>query len=63
MYIASYVINRDSVTKGEKVGQGQFGTVYKGKWRGTEIAIKAILLPPEYQEHSYENTKELQICR
>ena len=26
-------------------------------------AIKSIILPPEYQDGSYESNKELQICR
>jgi serine/threonine protein kinase len=28
----------------EILGQGSFGTVYKGSWRGTAVAIKSMLL-------------------
>ncbi|CAB4020130.1 cyclin-dependent kinase 1-like, partial [Paramuricea clavata] len=59
---ASYGVNSDDICKQEVVGRGQFGTVYKGKWRGTDVAIKAIQLPPEYQDGSNEKIKELQIC-
>ncbi|CAB4008630.1 5 nucleotidase, partial [Paramuricea clavata] len=56
-----YSVDPSTIKKGEVVGQGQFGTVYKGEWRGTEIAIKTITLPPEKQ-NSWEDIKELQIC-
>jgi predicted Ser/Thr protein kinase len=58
-----YVVNPDDICKQEEVEHGQFGTVYKGEWRGTEIATKAIQLPLEYQDGCYEKIKELQICR
>ncbi|GIL44373.1 hypothetical protein Vafri_1861, partial [Volvox africanus] len=30
---------------GEMIGEGTFGKVYRGLWRGTEVAIKTIILP------------------
>ena len=56
-------VNPSMIKKGEIVGQGQFDVVYKGEWRGTEIAIKAITLPPEKQNSPCKDIKELQICR
>ena len=36
----------DDFHKGEVIGQGEFGRVWKGRWRGGDCAIKE-LLPPE----------------
>ena len=33
-------IPRHEVKVYEKIGKGQFGTVFRGKWRGTEVAVK-----------------------
>jgi len=48
---------------GDVIGQGTFGTVRKGEWRGTEVAIKCIALPPEWQNDSWSEIKEIQIWR
>ena len=63
LLISVHSVNPSTIKKGEIVGHGQFGVVYKGEWRGTEIAIKTITLPPEKQNGSCEDIKELQICR
>lgn len=32
----------NQIVVGEKLGSGNFGSVYKGKWGGTEVALKQI---------------------
>ncbi len=55
-------IDPNHIEMKEVIGQGTFGTVHKDEWRGTEIAIKCITLPPEW-ENDWQNIKELQIWR
>lgn len=32
----------EDITIEEQLGQGNFGTVYKGTWKGTTVALKAM---------------------
>lgn len=43
-YSYSYlqIIKDSDLEELEELGSGTFGTVYRGKWRGTDIAIKRI---------------------
>jgi len=35
-------IENDDLEELQELGSGTFGTVYHGKWRGTDVAIKRI---------------------
>lgn len=35
-------IDPDELEVGEHLGQGGYGTVYRAKWRGTEVAVKMV---------------------
>jgi serine/threonine protein kinase len=39
---AKYIIDADNLTKGAKIGEGGYGFVYRGEWRGTTVAIKEV---------------------
>jgi predicted Ser/Thr protein kinase len=49
--------------KGDVIGKGQFGTVYRAEWRGSQVAVKVINMLPEMQNTNLEDIKELNICR
>lgn len=36
------IIKDEDLEQGAELGSGTFGTVYYGKWRGSEVAIKRI---------------------
>lgn len=36
------IIKNDDLEELQELGSGTFGTVYHGKWRGTDVAIKRI---------------------
>lgn len=36
----NFLINFEEVEKGDKIGEGGYGEVYKGTWIGQEVAIK-----------------------
>ena len=56
-------VDPEAVLLKEIIGQGTFGAVHKGEWRGTVVAIKRITLPPEWQDDSWVSVKELKIWR
>jgi predicted Ser/Thr protein kinase len=36
------IIKNDDLEELQELGSGTFGTVYHGKWRGSDVAIKRI---------------------
>lgn len=40
--IFEQLIKNDDLEELRELGSGTFGTVYHGKWRGTDVAIKRI---------------------
>ncbi|CAL5186657.1 unnamed protein product [Lathyrus oleraceus] len=41
--VAEYEIPWEEITLGERIGLGSYGEVYRGEWRGTEVAVKRFL--------------------
>ena len=38
---------QDKIVLFNLLGQGSFGAVFLGEWRGTKVAVKRIILPPK----------------
>lgn len=41
-YVKIQIIENNDLEELQELGSGTFGTVYHGKWRGTDVAIKRI---------------------
>lgn len=46
---------------GDKIGEGTFGLVYKGQWRGSPVAVKMLKMQNITERALQEFRKELQI--
>jgi hypothetical protein len=42
IFLSSQIIKNEDLEELKELGSGTFGTVYHGKWRGTDVAIKRI---------------------
>ncbi|XP_077236064.1 putative serine/threonine-protein kinase SIS8 [Tasmannia lanceolata] len=41
--VAEWEIPWEEITRGERIGMGSYGEVYRGDWHGTEVAVKKFL--------------------
>ena len=46
MYHAELMVDMKELEFGPVIGRGSFAEVHKGKWKGQEVALKRIRLPP-----------------
>ena len=65
---ASYEIDPADLTLGDKLGEGAFGAVFKGVWRGGEVAVKKLhcsgsQLTEEYLEEFRAEVQTLSALR
>ena len=57
----NYEIKASAVTRGELIGSGGFGSVYKGRWSGKYVAIKMLACDHLDDEADAEFEKELEV--
>jgi hypothetical protein len=52
----TFEINFDEIAlEAEPIGNGGYGTVFKGKWRGTEVAVKKMHLESDVPSDKYSD--------
>ncbi len=51
----------DQVEVGDAIGEGNFGNVYKGRWEGSDVALKQIK-DKEMQQRMLEEALILRYC-
>ncbi|KAI4347249.1 hypothetical protein L6164_008077 [Bauhinia variegata] len=61
--VAEYEIPWEEITLGERIGLGSYGEVYRGEWRGTEVAVKKFLDQDISGESLEEFKSEVQIMK
>jgi serine/threonine protein kinase len=45
-----WLVEYHEISLGQKIGEGGFGTVYRGSWRGIDVAVKFLKNPTELNE-------------
>ena len=56
-------VSKEELEFGPMVGSGSFGNVYKGRWKGTTVALKCIKLPPGSDMSSLPAPVEVEVLR
>ena len=53
-----WIIDFDEIQLGKKIGTGNFGEVYKGKWKGSDVAVKKFFKQQASEQLLLELRKE-----
>ncbi len=61
--VGRWEIDPSELELGRELGKGAFGTVFKGKLRGKEVAIKKLNVPDFDEEALLEFKQEVEILR
>lgn len=58
------MIDSKEIKLGELIGEGSFGSVYEGRWKGKDIALKWIEIPVGVDRKEIAaNSRELTVLR
>ena len=61
--LAAQIVKFQELEIGEVIGRGSFATVNRGKWKGKDVAVKRIRIPPGYETEDVFNHREISILR
>ena len=57
------MIEFDELSIGDIIGKGSFSVVHHGEWKGKDVALKRVWVPPEIGYKQVMNSKEVSIMR
>mmetsp|Transcript_26848 Transcript_26848/g.37810 ORF Transcript_26848/g.37810 Transcript_26848/m.37810 type:complete len:834 (-) Transcript_26848:52-2553(-) len=60
---SGWEINYTELQLGDKIGEGAFGVVYKGKWRKRRVAVKQLIINTENESDVNNFRKEAMLMR